>query len=227
MDTGANISVMSDAEANALGLAAYRVDTTMGDISGSKTSLQVVLVHDLFVGKTHLKHVGFVVLPHTQSPFDDVPVDKQALLGIQVLRSLGSIGVDHTGNIEIGERKMTGTFSKMTFYDNTPVVQMASSGQDFTWTFDTGAQHTTLNHSFAVAFPELVEKGEKKDYKLTVSREVHSNSRWNSRACNSLSRGRRSSSPLLVCFSMRQPAQAPGLLATSATTSSSRQPHSQ
>ena len=75
MDTGANISVMSDAEATTLGLEVVPVETTMDDISGSKTSLQVALVPDLYIGKTHLKHVGFAVLPHTRPPFDDIPTE--------------------------------------------------------------------------------------------------------------------------------------------------------
>ena len=167
MDTGANISVMSDAEAKALGLTISPVETTMGDISGSKTSLEVALLNDLRVGKTHLKHVGFVVLPHTQPPFNDIPTDQQALLGIQVLRALGSIRVDRTGRVELAGRTTKGGVSRMAFYDNTPVVEMASGGRKFTWTFDTGAQRTTLNQPFATAFPELVASGKQKDYKLT------------------------------------------------------------
>ncbi len=167
MDTGANISVMSDAEAEALHLAVYPVETTMSDISGSKTSLKVALVPDLQIGKTHLKHVGFVVLPHTQPPFDDIPTEQQALVGIQVLRALGSIRVDQTGQVELGSRGDNDGKSRMAFDDNTPIIEMATGGRNFAWTFDTGAVRTTLNQPFAAAFPELVAEGKQKEYELT------------------------------------------------------------
>ncbi len=167
MDTGANISVMSDAEAEALHLAVYPVETKMSDISGSKTSLKVTLVPDLLIGETHLKHVGFVVLPHTQPPFDDIPTEQQALLGIQVLRALGSIRVSAAGEVELGSIQTSDKASRMAFDDNTPVIEMVTGGRNFAWTFDTGAVRTTLNQPFAAAFPELVAEGKQKDYKLT------------------------------------------------------------
>ncbi|MGI4852102.1 MAG: retroviral-like aspartic protease family protein [Janthinobacterium lividum] len=167
MDTGANISLMSDAEAIALGLQVVPVETKMDDISGSKTAIKVALVPDLLIGRTHLKHVGFVVLPHTQPPFDDIPTDQQALLGIQVLRALGSIRVDRIGQVDVGGRATTGEASRLAFDDNTPVVEMATGGRSFAWTFDTGAVRTTLNQPFAAAFPEMIAEGKQKDYKLT------------------------------------------------------------
>ena len=167
MDTRANISVMSDAEATALGLEVIPVETTMDDISGSKTSLKVALVPDLYLGKTHLKHVGFAVLPHTRPPFDDIPTEQQALLGIQVLRAIGSIRVDQSGQVEIGGRPHSGGASRMAFDDNMPVVEMTTGGRDLAWTFDTGAVRTTLNQPFAAAFPKMVAEGKQKDYKLT------------------------------------------------------------
>lgn len=167
MDTGANISVMSDAEATALGLEVVPVETTMDDISGSKTSLKVALVPDLYIGNTHLKYVGFAVLSHTQPPFDDIPTEQQALLGIQVLRALGSIRVDRSEQVEIGGRHNSGGASRMAFDDSMPIVEMTTGGRNFAWTFDTGAVRTTLNQPFAAAFPKMAAEGKQKDYKLT------------------------------------------------------------
>ena len=65
MDTGANISVMSDAEAAALGLVVHTVDTKMTDISGTVMAFKITQIDELTIGRTHLKHVSFVVLPHT------------------------------------------------------------------------------------------------------------------------------------------------------------------
>jgi predicted aspartyl protease len=123
MDTGASISVMSDAEADALGLVVHTVDTKMADISGTMTAFKITPVDELTIGKTHLKHVSFVVLPHTQSSFDDIPTEQQALLGIQVLYALRSIHIDKAQRVEIaGTADSDAPSSPMAFYQSQPVT---------------------------------------------------------------------------------------------------------
>jgi predicted aspartyl protease len=168
MDTGANISVMSDAEAAALGLVVHSVDTKMADISGTMTAFKITQVDKLTIGRTELKHVAFVVLPHTQPPFDDIPTEQQALLGIQVLWALGSIHIDKTQQVEIaGAVGPDASSSPLAFYQSQPVTQMSFEGKELTFTLDTGATHTTLNPPFAKAFPETMALGEKKEHTLT------------------------------------------------------------
>ena len=89
------------------------------------------------------------------------------MLGIQVLRALGSIRVNRSGQVEIGGRPRSSGASRMAFDDNMPVVEMTTGGRDFAWTFDTGAVRTTLNQPFAAAFPKMIAEGKQKDYKLT------------------------------------------------------------
>jgi predicted aspartyl protease len=167
MDTGANISVMSDAEARALGLAIQPVTTQVADISGAKTALQIAEVHELIIGKVHLSHVGFIVLPQSRPPFNDIPTDQQTILGIQVLRSLQTIQIEKSGQIEIGARSHRASGSRLAFDQSIPVIQMSFAGKACIYTFDSGAVHTTLNPPFAEAFPQIVAKGQMKKHTLT------------------------------------------------------------
>lgn len=168
MDTGANISLMSDTEAQALGLTMRPVDTQVADIGGSKTPVKVSVVDDLVIGMTHLKHVAFLVLPHDQPPFDEIPVKQQMLLGIQVLRALRTLRIDKAGQVEVGPKIKAGaSYSPIAFDEAIPVIQMSVEGKTVTFTFDTGATRTTLNPPFSSAFPQLIEKGTRKDHKLT------------------------------------------------------------
>jgi predicted aspartyl protease len=168
MDTGANISVMSDAEAAALGLTVHSVATKMADISGTMTGIKITQVEKLTIGKTELKHVAFVVIPHTQPPFDDIPTEQQALLGIQVLWALRSIHIDKAQQVEIaGPVDPDASSSPLAFYQSQPVTQMSFEGKELTFTLDTGATHTMLNPPFAKAFPETIALGEKKEHTLT------------------------------------------------------------
>jgi predicted aspartyl protease len=168
MDTGANISVMSDAEAAALDLVVRSVDTKMTDVSGTTIAFKITQVEKLTIGRTELKHVSFIVLPHTQPPFDDIPTEQQALLGIQVLWALRSIHIDKTQQVEIaGTADTEASSSPLAFYQSQPVTQMSFEGKELTFTLDTGATHTTLNPPFAKAFPETIALGEKKQHTLT------------------------------------------------------------
>ncbi len=168
MDTGANISVMTDAEAAALGLVVHSVSTKMSDISGTMTSFQITEVEKMTIGRTQLRHVAFVVLPHTQPPFDDLPTEQQALLGIQVLRALRSIRIDKTQQVEIaGPVDTEAQSSPLVFYQNQPVTQMEFQGKRLIFTLDTGAVHTTLNPPFADLFRDVIALGEKKEHTLT------------------------------------------------------------
>jgi hypothetical protein len=167
-DTGANISVMSDAEAHALGLAIRSVESKMGDISGSSISLRVADVNTLRVGKSTLRHVAFVIVPASQPPFNEVPIHQQAILGIQVLLALKRIQVSEDGRTELaGPRKSVGGFTSIAFDQSQPVIQMDFDGKPMLYTMDTGAIHTTLNPRFGETFPTEIHRGKAEDHKLT------------------------------------------------------------
>ena len=168
MDTGASISVMSDAEAAAMGLEVHSVESEMADITGRMISFKITEVGKLTIGKTHLKHVAFIVLPYNQPPFDDIPTEQQALLGIQVLRALRSVHISKMQQVEIGGSEKDGASSSPLAFDQAqPITPMDFEGKDLNFTLDTGAEHTTLNPHFATAFPETIAHGEKKDHTLT------------------------------------------------------------
>ncbi|QEE26563.1 hypothetical protein FTW19_00195 [Terriglobus albidus] len=167
-DTGANIPVMSDEEAHALGLVIRSVDSKIGDISGRSVSMRVAEVDTLQIGRSVLRHVPFVILPASQPPFNEVPVDQQAILGIQILLAVKSIHVAADGSMEIaGTDKSEGVATPIAFHQSQPVVQMSYEGRSMPYTMDTGAVHTTLNPLFSETFPAVVQKGESKNHQLT------------------------------------------------------------
>lgn len=167
-DTGANISVMSDVEARTLGIDVKAVSSQMGDISGSSVSLQVANVDRLQIGGSVLRHVSFIVLPATQPPFNEVPADQQAILGIQVLLALKRIHVDPSGDIEIaGPQSQTGTVTPLAFHQSQPIIQMSFAGTPLLYTMDSGAVHTTLNPLFERTFTASLTKAAAVDHSLT------------------------------------------------------------
>jgi hypothetical protein len=167
-DTGANISVMSDALAAALKLKITRVAAQMGDVTGATLSqLQVAEVDEVRLGGSTIRHVCFVIVPAAQPPFNEIPVDQQAILGIQVLLSLRTFHVNQDGSIEIGGVSSGKTATPIAFYQSQPVVQMEFDGRPMLYTLDTGAIHSTLNPLFRSAFSDIIAKGEPEDHTMT------------------------------------------------------------
>lgn len=169
MDTGANISVISDLEAQALGLQVDQVSTKMGDVNGERSvPIRVTHVHDLLIGRNHLHHVSFVVLSAKQPPFDTLPPSQHLVVGIQVLRALGNIAIDRSGRIILAGRSHTRAPGiPIAFNQSQPVLQMRFHGIPLNYTIDTGATHTSLNPLFAARFPNTLRAGKQLDRNIT------------------------------------------------------------
>ena len=70
--------------------------------------------------------------------------------------------------MEVGVKPdKSGTWTPLAFDQAIPVLQLKFEEKPLNFTFDTGAEHTTLNSSFASAFPRTVELGEEKQHTLT------------------------------------------------------------
>ncbi len=168
LDTGAEFSVISDAEASAMGLTVTPVTTKTQDSGGSMVSIEVADVDQLDIGPIHLKHVPFLVVPASNPPFNDMPRQKQGLLGIQVAVALGTIRLEPSGQLDLAFPSGPGAQAQqLTFDDAMPVLHGSFMGKVIPLTFDTGAEKTILNESFAREFPEVAAYGIKKDHDVT------------------------------------------------------------
>jgi hypothetical protein len=89
-DTGANLSLLSEAEAKRLGLAVRDVQSSMEVMTGARVSLRIAVAGELAVGALRLKHVAFLVFPDNQPPFNDLPLGERGIIGIPVLLAFQS-----------------------------------------------------------------------------------------------------------------------------------------
>ena len=169
VDTGANISVICESEARRLGLKVEETATKMSDISGTEAAIRVTEAPDLWIGKTHLRHVAFTVFPDENEPFVDLPQGHKGVLGISVLIALGAFRIDKENLFEIlpPPSPASAKAIPLAFDGIMPITEMSLNGKTLSFTFDTGATHTVLGPPFAAAFPELMRTGIKKDHKLT------------------------------------------------------------
>jgi predicted aspartyl protease len=167
LDTGAEFSVISDTEANALGLTVIPVETKMQDSGGSMTSIKIADVEHLDIGPIHLKHVPFLVVPASNPPFNEMPRENQGLLGIQIAVALRTIRLERNGQLDLAfPSRPDAQAEQITFDDTMPVLHVTFKGSVIPFTFDTGAERTILNQPFARDFPDVVAQGIKKDHDM-------------------------------------------------------------
>ncbi len=170
VDTGANLSMMSESEAKRLGLTVTSSASSLTGIGGAQTSTaKVADASDLMIGQTHIRNSAFVVLPDSEEPFVELPEEQRGILGLPFLMALGSFRIDPNGTVTIAppETAAPSNSAPLAFVDLNPVTQVGFSGQALTFTLDTGATSTTLNPAFARQFPATVNEGTVKSHKLT------------------------------------------------------------
>ncbi len=170
-DTGANISVLCESEARRLGLKLTATTTKMSDISGTPAAIpmRVTEAPDLWIGKTHLKHVAFDVVSDANEPFVELPEGHKGVLGISVLIALGKFRIDSGNRVEIlpaPAEAPTGS-APLAFDEAMPVTRVEVSGKPLSFTFDTGADRTYLYLPFAAEFPELMREGSTQSSTMT------------------------------------------------------------
>lgn len=158
LDTGMDLSFMSESEAAHLGLKPESSTTRMNDISGRAGSeLRLVVVDDLVIGATHLRHVPFLVMSDTNGAFAGVPSDQRGVIGIQAILGLGKLSFQAHEMLTInGKSAPSNTTAPIMFVGTLPITQVAYRGRPITVTLDTGATQTTLNPPFSTLFPDLV-----------------------------------------------------------------------
>jgi hypothetical protein len=169
-DTGANLSVISEAEAKRLGLRVVRVDTSIADSSGNHTGIQVAVAKSLTVGSMRLRDVAFGVLPDTQPPFNELAEEKRGLLGIPILLAMRTVSWSKDGTFTLGNssRPFNLQTATLAFEESFPVTRAYFHGTGIEMTVDSGAQKTVLNPPFAAAFPDLLKSiGKPEIHKLT------------------------------------------------------------
>ncbi len=168
LDTGANFSVISDAEARALGLKVATVSTKLQDSGGTTFPMNVTDVDELDIGTIRLRHVPFLVLPASSPPFNEMPLNNQGLLGIQVAMALQTIRLRADGHLDVAVPSLPkGDAEQITFDDMMPILHVTYRGRPIAFTFDTGAEHTNMDEPFAHEFPEAVALGVKKSHDMT------------------------------------------------------------
>lgn len=164
-DSGMDISFISEAEANRLGLPIQEVSASalQDGASGNDVAIRFVVADRLTIGGFDLRHVVFLVVRNDAMPFVELPPDKQGILGIPVLVAFGTMRWNNDRVLRIGMDRDRGDtqHSNMCFPAVAPVVEGTFRAQRIIAWLDTGSSKTYLTQRFARQFPDVIEAGGK------------------------------------------------------------------
>ncbi|MFZ0278458.1 MAG: retropepsin-like aspartic protease [Candidatus Sulfotelmatobacter sp.] len=148
VDTGANLSLVSESLAARLGLTPLPgVAQTQGGLTGIENPLHVAVLPTLQIGGAALHNVVLMILPDANININLGKTSYQinGIVGYPVLEALGVIGFLQDGRFEAGaatRAKESG--APMYMNGLTPLVVCNLEGKDLPFSFDTGASDTNL-----------------------------------------------------------------------------------
>ncbi len=174
LDTGANISVISDAEAARLGLGVRASAGRFADLAGGTTAARTAIAHRVVIGRTLLREVSLLVTPADQMPWKEVAPGRQGIIGLPLAIALDAVqwnrdGLCRTGSAVL-DRRAAPDVSHRLRYDRLQVVTtVVFEGKPLEFVLDSGNQAgTQLWERFGRDFQQVVaEQGTKGTSTLT------------------------------------------------------------
>jgi len=148
LDTGANLSVVSQSFAHRLGLKPLPgASQTTAGVTGIENPLHVALLPTLQLGGATLHNVVVIVLDDANLK---VGPGKHAyqingIVGYPVFQALGAITFLHNGEFTAGDKARSSAGTRMYMKLLTPVIECVVEGKSLPFGFDTGASGTDLS----------------------------------------------------------------------------------
>lgn len=176
LDSGANLSLISESEAKRFGLVLHDVSGQLGDSTGGQTRFRVAIAERLSLGQAQLKNVAFLVVSDKQQPFKDLPPGEKGLIGLPVILAFSTLRWSPNGALEMGFASPRLTRSRgpnLCFEGAQPIVEARLSGRALYVALDTGAEKTVLWPHFLHDFSAVAQRGRKRSvHKSGVARSL-------------------------------------------------------
>ena len=161
VDTGANYSLIGEAEAKRLGLIIHESrGSKMSDSAGNNVDVRVAVADHLTVGSIRLRNVIFFVARDDQQPFMDLPSGERGVLGLPVFLAVQTLRWKKEGTFEVGfaPGSRNSPKSNICFEGANLIIEGEFRRSKINVFLDTGATRTRVLPLFAKEFPNFIEE---------------------------------------------------------------------
>jgi len=165
IDSGASLSLITESEAQRLGLSmsdGSRNTIQIYGATGALADIRLAVANDLCVAKCHLKHVVFAVLQDDQFDF---PEGYKGALGLPVLLALETLRWDAKGSIELSFPPPAVRARANICFDNADlIVETRFQDRNLNLVLDTGSGATVLWPPFTRECPHVINEAQQKGF---------------------------------------------------------------
>jgi hypothetical protein len=158
IDTGANLSTLSESDALLFGMEIYEVKSTGADINGNRVLFRIARAKSLALGSVELRNVAFLVVAKDAQPFVDMEPGQRGLIGLPVLLELGSVTWNREGAFEadLSPSGRNLSAANICFDDLNLITEARFEGHAYPFVLDTGAVTSDLWPRFAGVARDLM-----------------------------------------------------------------------
>ena len=169
LDTGANITVISEGEAKRLGL---KVNESAGvnDLAGGSAGARTTVAPRLRIGSTEIRNVPMLLMPDDRPPFNEVPLGLRGIIGLPVALALQTVRWKKPRSCATSfEAPAPASARNLAFNGLFPVIRVDGAGRPLAFVLDTGNQAgTQLWEMFHREFEAVIkEQGTKGTVRVT------------------------------------------------------------
>jgi predicted aspartyl protease len=159
IDTGANLSTLSESAAQALGVRFVGRASHVGSAATRSVASRMAVADVLRIGPVVLRHVAFLVL--SDAALSPAGPEKRidAILGFPVLSALGRITFAQTGGgrtLRIERPAPASQPGNLRFLGYDAFVRTRIGAEDVALFLDSGATRTSLGTRYAAAYPDRI-----------------------------------------------------------------------
>ena len=147
IDTGAELSAVTESEAKRLGLSIQEGLTYATGTTGKKTPVHMAVAPEIEVGGARFRNVAFVVIPDNGFP-RGAP---RGFVGLPVLRGLGQVSISKSGFRFRPSAPIPPGDPNLFFEQLTLIVSLSHGGRSLQMAVDSGANQSSLYSSFRAA----------------------------------------------------------------------------
>jgi clan AA aspartic protease (TIGR02281 family) len=155
VDTGANLSVVTESWAKKMGLKLSEGSAQTQGITGAENPLKIAVIPELKIGPATVKNVVAIVIDLTVDTGKEGKFEIPAVLGFPVLEALGRVTLTQDGQVNVLRANFSafaGAGSAMFIDELLPLVAGKIGGKDVIFAFDTGAGNSMFSSRYVRDF---------------------------------------------------------------------------
>ncbi|MGD1840810.1 MAG: aspartyl protease family protein [Thermonemataceae bacterium] len=156
-DTGANISTVNASTAAAMNMKMLDVTFDVNAISGIKVQSGLAIAPKFSIASIEIENAVFLVFPDSALFFQPIDYQINGIIGYPIIAALKEIQMTQSGQMIVPKSTSVHQSQNMAMMFLTPLVQLTSQRDTLVFTFDTGADATTLYEDYFKKYREEIE----------------------------------------------------------------------